>query len=220
MIKLRIILVFLLIYITHQVCFAKLFFPKIPLVHQHLFGVDLAQLNYYAGSNEKNFNFGINYQYRPVRFLSLNTALIYNHVNYQRSNQYQNIYDYNSKGICFKLGYDVSLGLSNDKKTRLFIGHQLGILNFKETGDIKIKNFWGDYNKYFFNKPKTSHATEIIVGVKTNIKKAHLIFQFYSMFLPSDSRVSTQDEIAYGYKSIFLPGYGFKRGGLNLILGF
>jgi hypothetical protein len=209
-----------LVFSFHQICFAKLPFPKIPLVHQHMIGVDLAQLNYYVGPNDDNFNFGINYQYQPVRFLSINSALIYNHVNYQRSKYYNNLYNYNSKGVCFKLGYDVSLSLSKDKKTRLFIGHQLGFVNYKETGEIIVKNQWGDYHQQFSYQHKTKHATEIILGIKTHIKKVQLIFQFYSMFLPSDKRVSTHDKIASGYRSVFIPGYGFKRGGLNLILGF
>jgi hypothetical protein len=223
MTKTKIIFFLLLFLIVHNRCYSKIPIPYIPLVHQHLIGLDLAQINYYTAQENLYLNIGVNYQYRPVRFLSLNSSLIFNDMNKFVSNEYENLYDYKSKGICFKYGYDVSLGLSNDKKTRLFIGQQFGILNYSESGNVILREFGQRDNYYqqnFSKKHQTSYGSELILGLKTNINKTFLLFQMYFMTEKSDKRVSSRDEIAYGYQSVFLPGYGFKRHGLNLIIGF
>jgi hypothetical protein len=221
--KTKCILVFLMAFNVYKISHAKLPNVYIPLVHHHFLGFDVAQFNYLVNDHPKTLNFGINYQYRPVRFFSLNAALIYNHVNFVRKNEYRNLYDYNSKGFCFKYGYDFSVGITRDKRTRLFIGQQFGVLSYKETGDIDLNTLiWGNlnYQESFSQKHSPSHASELVLGLKTNVRKVHLIFQFYMMSNKSDDRVSSHDKIAEGYKSIFLPGYGFRRNGLNLVIGF
>jgi hypothetical protein len=78
-----------------------------------------------------------------------------------RKNEYRNLYDYNSKGFCFKYGYDFSVGITRDKRTRLFIGQQFGVLSYKETGDIDLNTLiWGNlnYQESFSQKHSPSHA--------------------------------------------------------------
>ncbi len=221
--KSKFLILFLLVVNFNKNCDAQLPNVNIPLVHHHFLGFDMAQFNYLVNDHPRTLHFGVNYQYRPVRFLSLNSALIYNHVNFVRKNEYRNLYDYNSKGLCFKYGYDFSVGITRDKRTRLFIGQQFGVLRYKESGNIDLNTvIWGNlnYQESFSQQHKTYHASELILGLKTNVKKVHLIFQFYIMSNNSDKKVSSHDEIAEGYKSIFLPGYGFRRNGLNLVIGF
>lgn len=193
---------------------------KIQTLNAHYFGIDISQFNYYFGAGKKGFNMGICHSYKPLHFLSFNSSLTYNNVHYQHKKGYYNLTQYNSKGVCLKLGTDLSLRLSPSRKTRAFIGCQYGLLNFKESGVFTMPNYWGTYDHYYQTKAKFYSAWEIIWGLKFNIKKVHIKMQLYSLFEYFDPLISYHDEVVEGYQTPFIPGYGFRRGGLNLIVGF
>ncbi|MES2618524.1 MAG: hypothetical protein V4613_11640 [Bacteroidota bacterium] len=182
-------------------------------------GLDISQFNYLIGTGSKGFNAGVCGQYQPYRFLSINTSLMHNSVNYQRGKWYDRLEKYHSEGVCFKLGFDLSVKISKgEKNTRAFFGYQGMITRYKESGQFEIDNYWGKYTNTYETKIRQKLAREVIFGLQYNKKQWIIRPQIFSIFAMDDIRISPNDDIVKGYKSPFIPGFGFRRGGINLIV--
>ncbi len=186
---------------------------------QHQAGIDLSQLNYLVTTKKQGFNAGLFYQYQPFRFLSLNASVFSNHVFTKRRQGYRELVAYESRGTCFKLGFDVSLRLNRNKSTRVFWGYQKGLIHGRESGRFFAGNqYWGDHNFEYATKARNYLVTEWIFGFQFGNRNLVFRPQFYGMFAKDDDRISKRHDIVENYHSPFIPGYGFIRGGINFLL--
>lgn len=193
---------------------------KYARINQLNVGLDLSQFNYFVGPNKKGFNGSAMAQYKPYYFLGFSASCFYNNVRFQRDQGYRDLLEYDCSGIGTKLGTELSLSLSRKKRdNRMFLGYQVAFVQFRESGlFVKQEQYWGNYYHGFNSKSKQFVANEIIGGFQFSKGKFKIRTQFYGIFFADDSRVSYDHDIIQGYRSPFLPGYGFKRGGLNLFL--
>jgi hypothetical protein len=190
-----------------------------PKIRQLNVGLDLAQFNYYLDTHKTGFNAGGFAQYKPYYFLGLNAALVYNNVHTTRSNGYFNLKSYNSRGICLKLGFDASVRLSRRKRdTRALIGFQSDLVAYKESGSFVIENYWGNHINTFETRTRLVRVTEINFGFQFLFGRCILRPQVYSIFGMDDESASRNESVMRNYSSPFIPGLGFRRGGLNLLL--
>jgi hypothetical protein len=201
----------------HGLAQGSLFY--VPKARQLNVGLDLSQFSYLLDQKKKELNVGIFAQYKPYYLLGFNTSLIYNHVRSPRSNGYKNLEDYHSRGTCLKLGFDLSIRLSRRKRdTRGFIGYQACLVGYKESGRFEIDNYWGKYTSDFETRWRTGYAGEVIFGFQFLKGRWLLRPQVYIVFDNNDRRISRNDAVLNGYSSPFVPGFGYRRGGLNFIL--
>lgn len=186
---------------------------------RHYFGVDLGQINYYAAGYAKGPNLGLFYQYKHYRFLSLNASCFYNDISGRQRSYYDLLTDYRSFGGCLKLGFDASLRINRARTTRLFFGYQEALLKYHEEGSFSAKDqYWPDYEYRFRKSYKPQFATEFILGLSVEKKRLTFRAQIYHMFDDHIRRIEKHDEIVPGYKSVFFPGFGFRKTGLNFLL--
>lgn len=188
-------------------------------LNQWNIGTDLSQALYIFGTGKKDFNASFCAQYKPFYFLSINTSLSHNSVNNQMGKGYLNLQDYHCRGISSKLGFDLSLGLSKvNKKTRIFIGLQGVFTRYSESGRFEIENYWGTHVKPLEMGIRKGLASEIIIGVQFSAKRWLVRPQFYAINIRDAKRISGNDKFITKYKSPFVPGFGYDRMGLNLIV--
>jgi len=181
-------------------------------------GVDISPLNYMVSERKRAFNTGFFAQFKPYRFLSFNSSFFIHHVEDVRGQGYPNLTHYASQGHCAKLGFDISLRLNRKKTSRLFMGYQKAWVNYKESGNFILDNgYWGHHEKIFNTGYRDYLVTEFIAGFQFENK--HWVFrpQVYNIFFKDDRKISYHDNIVQGYRSPFIPGFGFKRGGINLL---
>ena len=198
--------------------YSQQMFEKINMWHA---GIDVGQFTYLVTTEKKGFNAAVTGQYKPFYFLALNSSFTYNDINRLRRNGYDKLVEYHSRGACLKLGFDVSVRLSRkERNTRAFIGCQFLHTIYSESGRFQIENYWGDHIRTFEVKDRYINAGEIILGFQFAKKRWLLRPQFYFINLKDDIKFSNNDEIVKGYYSPFIPGFGFNRGGLNLIFAY
>lgn len=186
---------------------------------RHNGGIDLSQFVYFTGPNKKGFNGGAFYQFQPFRFLAFNASGFVNNVYWQRNQGYAELVDYESHGLAVKAGLELSLRLSRSKNSRLFFGYQEAMISYRESGRFFVDGlYWGVHERAFNLPARTYLATEWIFGFEFCKDKWIFRPQFYGMFADHDARISSHDEVVTGYKSPFIPGFGFIRGGVNLLL--
>jgi len=183
-------------------------------------GIDLSQFNYMLSQEKLNLHIAGSVQYKPVYFFTINTVFGYNNTRDERGQGYAELEKYNSKGGYAKLGFDLSLGISpRYQNKRLFFGYQWGFLRFSESGEFVKKNpYWSDFKYPFIRDVKNYSAGEFVFGYQWISRIWGLRIQGYGMTLKSDNRISNDNSVVNGYRSPFIPGYGYSRGGVNLIL--
>lgn len=185
-------------------------------------GTDLSQFNYYVTGQKQGLNFATQLQYKPFRFLTFNNVLGYNEVNDERGQGFVSLNQYNSKGAYVKLGFDVSLGIARYKpNNRFFIGYQWGYLRFSESGVFQMGNlYWSNFNLPYTRQKASYSAHEFIFGYQWIKDNWGIRIQGYAMHDKPNAKISKPNGIIDGYKSPFIPGYGYRRGGVNVILLF
>ncbi len=188
-------------------------------INQWRIGADLSQFYYVFGAGKTDVNASICGQYKPFYFLSLNSSFIYNSVNNQMGKGYINLNDYHCNGASIKLGFDLSIKISRDNKnTRAFIGIHGLYTRYRESGNFEIDNYWGKHVKMLETNPRHGFAKEFVFGIQFSKKRWSVRPQIYAIYVRDDQRISRNDNIAYEYYSPFVPGFGYDRVGLNLIL--
>jgi hypothetical protein len=187
-------------------------------ISQAYLGLDLSQFNYMV-SKKAAFNAGLFGQYKPFSFLSLNASMIVNNVYEERGQGYSQLEDYESHGFCFKAGFDLSLRISRNRKSRAFWGYNGAVINSRESGRFVLDNlYWSPHNYGYQLPSRTFYAAEWVLGFQFEGRKLVFRPQFYGLFNVHDKKISYNDEVAQGYRSPFIPGFGYVRGGINFIL--
>lgn len=204
-----------LLAITNVKGFAQI---KLENINHLGLGLDLSQFNYYVSSGKIGPNLGVVGYFKPFNFVSLNGGVYVNDINEQRGNGYSNLSDYRSVGTCFKIGPELSLRvLKNKGHRRLTWGYNYSLVSFRESGHFKIKeDYWGDHN-YFFKTPNRSiNLWEYTLGYQFTKERITVKTQVYAIFDSSDRKLREKNNNVEVYDPVFVPGYGFVRGGLNL----
>jgi hypothetical protein len=192
---------------------------KLMPIQQFNAGIDLAQFTYNLHPETRGLNAGLFAQYKPFYFLGFHANLIYNNVRSQGSQDYYNLFDYQSRGTCLKLGSDLSLRLGVRRRdTRAFIGGQVSLVRYEESGRFQWENYWGEHDQPFNTGFSTAVAGEFLCGLQFQMKKCIFRTQFYIVSNPDNRYISSNDSVLEGYKSPFIPGLGYWRRGLNLVL--
>ena len=184
-------------------------------------GMDLVQPFYMLDSRKNGLNCAFAGMYKPYNFLSLNASVFYNQINYDKKSAYRNLSDYSSIGTCFKLGPELSLKVGRRKKIvrRLGWGYNYGLLNFREKAHIVIHDpVWGDYDVDFKTPQKRFGVWEYYFNYQLEVKTWMLKFQVFGLFNSSSRNINDNTRMFSDYKSIFVPGYGYNRGGINLFV--
>lgn len=190
---------------------------------QVLLGVDLTQWTYFVSPHKTGLNIGLCGQYKILKQLSLSSALYFNDVSNSRGNGYINMSDYRSRGYCIKLGVQTGVKLYKTARSRhsLVTSLSYGRVNFRESGVLNTRSkYWGDDVKIFSTSAKIADCMEWAFGYEFTGVKRSFKFQYYTMFMAYDSKEIVDNSIAAGYRSVFLPGYGFYKMGLNCIYSF
>lgn len=187
-------------------------------VHQLSVGLDLSQF-YYLTNIKPGFNAAVFGQYKPFRFLSLHASCFINNISDERRYGYSQLKDYENHGMCLKAGFDGSLRISRNRDFRAFMGLQFGAISFRESGRFELDNGYWDSHHYVFSTPSRAYqVAEFNIGLQYTKKNWIFRPQFYMFLAKDDKRVSYHNEIADGYYSPFVPGYGYQRKGVNFIL--
>lgn len=184
-------------------------------------GVDLSQNIYYFYDKKVGFNGAVAGFYKPYNFLSLNGAFYYNHVRSDNGNAYFNMKDYRSIGTCFKLGPELSLRIRKTKKLkqRLGWGYQLGFLNFREQAHFVFDEpVWGNYEVDLKTPQKHYRVWEYDFNYQLEAKHWLLKLQVYGLFNSGSRAIDRDNRMFADYKVVFVPGYGYSRGGINVLL--
>jgi len=187
-------------------------------LNQLSLGIDLSQFNYYF-NKKTGFNAAIVGQYKPYRFLGLNASCFINHIDDERKMGYPQLYDFKARGMCFKAGFDGSMRISRNRQLRAFMGLQLGVISFRESGRFVLENnYWGAHHYVFSSPYRTYQVAEFNAGLQFTKNKWTFRPQFYCFLGKEDKKVSYHNDIVEGYKSPFVPGYGYNRRGVNFIV--
>jgi hypothetical protein len=217
-----------LIFYISIVCFACLtdanaqgFIHKQTENRLHL-GLDLTQFLYIKRGNELQTNLGANLLFKPYRFLGLNAAAFYNSVDVGNG-YFENLKAYSSKGVCYKLGFDVSIGISEkNKESRLFLGYNYCHINFREKAVFSEENYyWGGNYEYVYDPAnKSTDVLEYTLGYR--VVKGDFLFraQIFSMFNKHFLDYLRVENEQGTYDPIFVPGFGYNQWGLNVILAY
>lgn len=186
-------------------------------------GVDFSQVLYYVSSKGTGVNLGVSAQYKPYNFVELNASIISNHVRKQGGIRHYNAFEYYSKGYCVKIGATLSARISQKYRTkRIFLGWNTAFASIEEKGSFSFPDlYWSPYVFNIESKRSFIGLDEIVCGLQFPIKKTLLKIQLYSILAKDEARISyiKNDQIGRFY-SPFIPGFGYRRGGLNLMLLF
>ncbi len=189
-------------------------------IHKHSFSIDASQLFYIFNNNSPKLNLGLSYHYRPINSLSINSSFFYNAIDRQGDRGYDGLSEYLNKGICIKSGYDISISISKDKKTRLFFGNQFCFIRSKEIGKLEINYYWGNYKAKIESQNKNNFAFETIFGLKKYYKNYFYSIQVYNLSLNRHRIISKREDFLKDYRTPFVPGFGYRSGGVNLLIGY
>jgi len=190
---------------------------------QILVGMDLTQLTYFVSPHRTGLNIGLNGQYKLLKQLTATTAFYFNDVSNSRGHGYINMSDYKSRGYCLKLGVQTGVKLYSAPRSRhsLIVGLNYGKSSFRESGIMVTRSkYWGDYYVPFNTSAKEADCLEMTMGYEFVGVKRSFKVQFYTMYLADDNKGVIDDTVAVGYRTVFLPGYGYNKMGLNCIYSF
>lgn len=193
----------------------------IPLFNEFGAGLDISQFNNYIAARKPKVNFGIVGFYNPYKFLKFNMATYVNSVGDLHGGSYKGLETYRSTGFCVKMGPELSLKIRKHSKRnkRLTWGYDLCLASFRERGEIRIKEpYWGDYVKSFDTKRKFIKLWQYTLGYQVNIRRVQLKLQAYVMFEQSYSDLKLVNKVVQNYQPVFVPGFGYSQGGLNVCL--
>lgn len=189
---------------------------------QILVGLDISQLSYYLSPHKTGLNIGINGQYKLLKQLSVTGGFYFNDISNSRGRGYVYLSDYKSRGYCLKLGIQTGVKVYSTKKSRhsVVMGVGYGKVSFRESGLMVTRNkYWGDYYEPFNTIAKNASSFEYTIGYELVGLKRSFKVQYYNMLL-SFNKNFVNNSIANRYSSVFVPGYGFFRFGLNCIYSF
>ena len=194
-------------------------FPANNWLGKHYAGVDMCQFGYLAGGRPMLSNYAIMYQYRAFRFFNINASFFSNNVHTKPVGNYVEMTEYASRGLCFKLGGQFNLRLSRNKASRIFLGYQGALIHYQETGNFAINQlYWGNHKYSFDKKYPNQFAMEYIIGFQFGRERIVFQPQIYAMFDRHIRKVSSHNEVLDGYRSPFIPGFGYKKAGLNFLI--
>jgi hypothetical protein len=181
-------------------------------------GLDLSQF-YYFTNFKPRFNGAVIAQYKPCRFLAFNASCFINNIQDERRFGYSQLKDYENHGTCFKGGFDGSVRISRNREFRAFMGLQAAAVSFRESGRFELDNgYWGHHQSVFSTPSRTYGVGELNMGLQFMRKKWIFRPQFYMFLAKDDKKVSYHNDVNDGYRSPFVPGYGYNRRGVNFIL--
>lgn len=185
-------------------------------------GLDLAQFSYIKRGDALMPNLGAVLLFKPYNFLGLNASAFYNSVD-AADGHFSNVKSYSSKGTCYKLGFDLSMGISNkNKNSRLFLGYNYCYINFREKAVFSEEDsYWG--GSYDFNYEPSTKKTDVLeynLGYRTVKGDFQFRLQLYVMFNHHFRDYLREENELGTYDPIFVPGFGYRAGGLNVILAY
>lgn len=186
---------------------------------KHYVGLDICQFNYLAGGSPRLANYAVMYQYRAFRFFNINASFFANNVHTKPAHNYVEMTEYASRGSCLKLGGQFNLRLSRNKASRIFLGYQGALIHYHETGSFLINRlYWGNHEYRFDKKYPNQLALEYIIGFQFGSERLVFQPQFYAMFDQHIRRVASHNEVLDGYRSPFIPGFGYRKAGINFLV--
>ena len=184
-------------------------------------GTDLSQLNYYFSTDVPNLHFGLWGQYKYNQALGLQAAYGINRTGSERSQGYSNLDDYQSSGFYLKIGPEFSFRVARNKYKRFCIGFMYNQIDYRESGVFTIKDpYWGDY-VYEFRSVKNNFSTySFNIAYQFGKKNWQMKVQIYDLLYNSDFSKLKNNGVINGFPSPFIPGLGYRSGGINLLLYF
>ena len=182
-------------------------------------GTDLSQLNNYRYKQNTGIHFGLNGHYKVYKQFSLTSSLYYNDIN-RNLTVYKNIKDYRSQGYCFKLGVQSGFKIKEGhSRLSMVFGFNYAKVKFRESGSIQSpESYWGDYFHTFRTPLKNADCTELNAGFQIDSKDFGFKVLLYAMIDSYGNKWLRDDDIAENYKSWFVPGYGYFKHGINLMV--
>lgn len=184
-------------------------------------GTDLSQLNYYFSKDAPNLHFGLWGQYKYNQALGLQAAYGINRTGSERGRGYSNLDGYESSGIYLKIGPEFSFRVARNKYKRFCFGFMYNQISYSESGVFTIKEpYWGDYVYEFRSVKNNFNAFTFNIAYQFGKKNWQMKIQIYDLLFNSDFAKLKNNGVINGFPSPFVPGLGYRSGGINFLLYF
>ncbi|HEY1046085.1 MAG TPA: hypothetical protein VGF79_06560, partial [Bacteroidia bacterium] len=116
---------------------------------------------------------------------------------------------------------ELSFRVARNKYKRLCFGFMYNLISYRESGVFIIEEpYWGDY-VYEFNSVKNSFSTYTFnIAYQFGRKNWQMKVQLYDVLYNSAFGKMKNNDVVEGFTSPFIPGLGYRSGGINLLLYF